>query len=93
MLSRPIPDKLFRNLRLARHVTYVRRNVRRRRQLTPAMYESLKLIAAGRSDPYIAAVLGISTAEAKDRTKRLLAYFDVRNRTELAVLCYRQRIV
>lgn len=61
--------------------------------LTPALYETLKLLAQGLTDRQIGERLGISTGAAKDRVVRLLAYFDAPNRTALAARCYRERIV
>lgn len=61
--------------------------------MTPVLWETLKLVAAGRTNRQIADELGISYETAKDRVKRLLTYFDARNRTEVAGRCYREGIL
>ena len=81
VLSRPIPERLIENLARAP-----------RRRLTPALEEALELAALGRTDGEIALELGISLPAAKDRVLRLLALYEVRNRTELAALVARGAI-
>jgi DNA-binding NarL/FixJ family response regulator len=87
--SRPIPDALWRNLRRAELVSYPRRP---QRNMTPCLWETLKLVAQGYSNRAIGRELGIPYETAKDRVKRLLAYFDAPNRMALVVKCYRERI-
>ncbi len=92
VLSQPIPDALIRDIgrtRLMRHV----RPYGARRALTPALYETLKLLAQGLTNRQIGEQLQIDEETARARVKRLLAYFDVANRTELAARCYRERII
>jgi DNA-binding CsgD family transcriptional regulator len=95
VLSRPIPDALIRDIGRLPLVRYVRRyrGGSDRIMLTPQLYETLKLAAGGATTPQIAETLGISESAASESVKRLLAYFDVPNRTALAAKCYRERIV
>ena len=88
--SQPIPDRLIANLHRADLVRYPRRYTR---NMTPALWETLKLVAAGYSNQRIADELGVPYETAKDRVKRLLAYFDARDRIEVVVRCYREGIM
>lgn len=92
VLSNPIPDRLFRDLREAPLVKYPRRHVGG--VMSAELYETLKMLCrTTATNVELGEQLGISPEAAKDRVKRLLAYFDVRNRTALVALCYRERIV
>jgi DNA-binding NarL/FixJ family response regulator len=98
VMTNPIPDALIRSLGRAPLVRHPRwrcgaGRAQRPVRMTPALYETLKLAARGKTSPEIAATLAISLVEAKDRVKRLLAFFDARNRTELAAIVFRERIV
>jgi DNA-binding NarL/FixJ family response regulator len=92
VLSRPPPDRLIANLELARDVP--RYAIRRRAdEMTPVLWETLKLVAAGYGNPRIAAELGEELETIKSRVQRLLGYFDARDRLELVVRCYREGIM
>lgn len=95
VMSQPIPEKLIVDLANAlegpRFID--RKYAGHPGRVTPILWETLKLIAAGYSEPRIARELGVSRAAVNDRTKRLLAIFDARNRMELVVRCYRERIM
>lgn len=105
VMTNPIPDDLVTNLGGAVVPRYTRKYAgrrvysaemprnRRRVQMTPALWETLKLVAAGYTVGRIAEELGVSFPAAQDRTKRLLAYFDARDRLEIAVRCYREGIM
>jgi len=72
---------------------YWRKYAGRSARMTPALWETLKLVAAGYSTPRIAVELGVPHATAVDRVKRLLAYFDARDRIDVVVRCYREGII
>lgn len=93
VLSRPIPDELIRDLGKAPLVNHPTHHARRERAMTPVLWETLKLLAAGRSTPYIAESQGCSFAAAADRVRRVLGIFDVGSRMELVVRCYREGIL
>lgn len=61
--------------------------------MTPILWETLKLVAAGHTTQRIADDLEIPFGTAQDRVKRLLAYFDARDRIEIVVRCYREGIM
>ncbi len=61
--------------------------------MTADLYETLKLVAQGLSNRQVGERLGFSEETVRDRVKRLLAYFDARNRVQLVALCHRERIV
>jgi NarL family two-component system response regulator LiaR len=90
VLSRPIPDKLIAALRDAPLVKNPR--LSHARKLTPALQAVLPLIADGKTDQEIADQLGITLPATKDRVLRLLALYDVDNRTELAMLVHTNRL-
>lgn len=92
VLTNPIPERLISDLRRAPLVSRPGRHRWKRMRLTPALYEALKLMAKGESNAQIADHLGIGFWAAQERTRRLLAYFDVPNRTALVAKCYRERI-
>lgn len=60
--------------------------------MTPVLWETLKLVAAGYSTPKIADELEIPVETAKARVARLLDYFGVSSRMTLVVRCYREGI-
>jgi DNA-binding NarL/FixJ family response regulator len=94
VLSRPIPDKLIANLARYRVPERPRKYAdRETAAMTPALWETLKLLAAGYSTPRIAVELGVPHAAAHDRVRRLLAYFDARDRIDVVVRCYREGIM
>lgn len=94
VFSQPIPEKLIVDLANALEAPrYMRKYAGARASLTPALWETLKLVAAGHSTPRIAVELGISPTSANDRVKRLLAYFDARDRMEIVTRCYREGII
>jgi len=63
------------------------------RNMTPVLWETTKLLAAGRTNRQIADALGCSVVAANDRARRVLSYFALTNRTALVAHCYRERIV
>jgi len=94
VFSQPIPERLIVDLATALDVPrHIRKYAGREARMTPALWETLKLVAAGYSSPRIANELGVSPSQAKDRVKRLLALFDARDRMELVVRCYREGII
>jgi len=91
-----IPDKLLRNLARAPLAVHARDYKPRTEDvhLTPELYETLKLLCrTGGTNRDLGEGLGVSLEAARDRVKRLLAYFDVPTRTALVAKCYRERIV
>lgn len=95
VMSQPIPDRLIRDIAALPDETpaHVRKYAGQKITMTPALWETLKLVAAGASTPAIAEEFGIPVERAKDRVKRLLAYFDARDRMEIVVRCYREGIM
>ncbi len=98
VLERPIPDDLFRDLAKAGEPpAYMRRRMIAtdpgRPAVTPAIWETLKLVAAGLSTPEIARRRGVTFYTAQDQVKRVLAVFDARDRMEVVVRCYREGIM
>lgn len=99
VLERPIPDELFENLRKAAHTPPNRIRATTvnapagRPTVTPAIWETLKLVAAGHSTPEIARRRGVTFYTAQDQVKRVLAVFDARDRMEVVTRCYREGIM
>lgn len=91
VVAAPIPDRLLRNLERAPIVDTAKLRTFRvvNPTLTPALLAVLERVAVGRTNPQIAADLGISLEAARDRVKRLLRLYDARNRTHLAALAIR----
>lgn len=93
VLSQPIPERLIVDLANALEPP---RHWRRRpapAHMTPLLWETLKLVAAGHTTPRIAEEFGIPLETARDRVKRLLSYFDEPNRMAIVVRCYREGIM
>ena|SRR5215813_13985109 len=91
VLSRPIPDKLIKDLADAPLVeeqinTFLRG---RSRKLTPALIGILIDICSGYTEKQIAEMHRLSEDAVKDRTKRLLALYRARNRTHLVATVLR----
>ena len=98
VMSNPIPDKLFRNLRLA-PLTKRRRDYKHV-AMSPQRYETLKYVARGFTNPQIAEALGVGIETVRSFVKELYDYFDMvassanyGQRQRLVARCYRERIV
>jgi DNA-binding NarL/FixJ family response regulator len=94
VLSNPIPEKLIRDLGRVPLVTHaIDYRSSEQRRLTPALWETLKLLAAGYTTSQIAEASDCSFEAAADRVRRVLARFDTRSRMEVVVRCYREGII
>lgn len=80
----PIPDKLIRNLGNAPLVSRPRRTMHP--SLTPRMREVLALVCEGYTNAEIGKRIGCSEETVKSHVKRLLDYFQARNRAHLAAI-------
>lgn len=60
------------------------------RTLTPLMRETLELVAQGHTNTEIGEILHYSMEGVKDHVKRLLAYYDARNRTHLVTRAFQK---
>lgn len=91
-MTRPIPDKLIRNLGRAPLVDLERITGRPaiRATVTPLLAETLTLVALGLTNPQIARFLGISLEAARDRVGRLLRLYDAKTRTQLTANAIRR---
>lgn len=95
VMANPVPERLIVALANASDIppALIRRHADRSQRMTPALWETLKLAAAGHSTKRIAGELGISYGAAQDRMKRLLAYLGARDRMEIVTRCYREGII
>lgn len=91
VLSRPIPDKLIRDIaRLPEHdEPFSRRYSGSRLTVTPRLRYTLRLVALGWTNRRIADELGATEEGVRDRVKRLLSIYHARNRTELVAKAIR----
>lgn len=73
--------------------TNPRSSVRCAGELSPRELEILRLVATGRTDPSIAAVLGVSTATVRTHMKKILSKTLSRNRTHAVANGYRRKLI
>jgi DNA-binding CsgD family transcriptional regulator len=85
VMSRPIPDKLIRNLGNL--------EARRKTPLTSTQRKTLQLVCEGYSTPEISAMRHYHPDSIKYQIRRLKWFFGARNRTHLAALAVAQGYV
>lgn len=99
--GRPLPHKgLLRAEQLGRHAFEAARRLRRqgRPAAAPPRFsrrelQCLRLVAAGKSDWEIAAILGLSRETSRQYVKRARAAYEVATRTQLTVLGLRDGLI
>lgn len=88
VMSRPIPEKLIKNLGKATLTGRLGRQYHTR--MTMRRHWVLAGVAAGLSNPAIAQQLGLSSETVKRQVSLLLDMYGARNRTHLVALAYRK---
>lgn len=82
-MSRPIPDKLIRNIgRIDGAIA-----------MTPTRWEILKLLASGKSNHEIAEIRGVSYDTIRKEVRKIYLRLEVPNRTALVAKCFREGII